>query len=270
MRVLWHRVLSLGHGVLLRCEASYTFFVPENCQRVARSDQHIQTQIEFESVEQIRVGNVLLHDVARRAYLLFILLALQLVSELLNIVDKEDAFALAGLTRLHDHHGGHSIFVLDFREITFQLGQLVWNNPGLWIEAEIDRILVLHFLQARGETCFLRNAAHRREMVHLLKGFELAELLCQNRNVVPDDIDVCVPVQLVTASLLSLRNLIVSVSLCYSFFLLLGLLVVVILVRFLLGRRDNFPLLLQGALAYQLVLRVGQVDPDFAAIEDIV
>ena len=49
-------------------------------------------------------------------------------------------------------------------------------DPGLWVKAEIDWVLILHLLEASRKVGFLRHTAHRREVVHFLEGLELTEL----------------------------------------------------------------------------------------------
>ena len=115
-------------------------------------------------------------DVAGRADVLLFSICLQLVSQFLDIVNKKDAFTLARLTGLYDHHGSHAIFVLDLSNVTFQFGHLMGYDPGLWVKAEIDWVLILHLLEASRKVGFLRHTAHRREVVHFLEGLELTEL----------------------------------------------------------------------------------------------
>ena len=94
------------------------------------------------------------------------------------------------LARFDDHHRDLPVLVLDLGYITLKFRHLMRYDPGLWVETEVDRVLIFHLLEATGQICFLSNATHGREVVYLLEGFELSELLLRDSHVVPDDIDV--------------------------------------------------------------------------------
>ena len=87
----------------------------------------------------------------------------------------------------------------------------------------------------------------------------------------PDYVHVGMAIELVSAGLLSLRDLVLFVPsaprLLFSLIFLLGV-VVAIAIPFL--RRYHLPLLFESALPDQLVLRVCQVDTNLAAVEYVV
>ena len=195
-----------------------------------------------------------------------------LLSQFVNIVYEKDALALTSFAWFDDHNWHLPIFALDFRNITFELLHLMWNDPSLGIETEVDRVLIFHLLEATGQICFLGDAAHGREVVHLLERLQLRQLLLQDRHVVPDDVHVRVPGDLIAAGLLCLRDLVVFVATghCFLFFLLLRGRHFFTISILLLHRRYHFPLHLKRTLAYESVLGVGEVDADLASVEDVV
>ena len=72
--------------------------MPENCKRMARChQQHVESQIELETVEQVRIWNVTLHNIALMNHVLCSVIGVQLerFSRLVKVVDEEDALALA-------------------------------------------------------------------------------------------------------------------------------------------------------------------------------
>ena len=75
---------------------------------------------------------------------------LQGISEFVQVIYKENAFALARLTRLDDHEWSDPVLRLLFSHVTFELLHLMRYDPGLWVETEVNRVLVLHFLQTLG------------------------------------------------------------------------------------------------------------------------
>ena len=115
-------------------------------------------------------------------------------------------------------------------------------------------------------------------MVDFLEGLELAELLGQDGHVVPDQIDVRMPSDLVFFGLFGLLLLdllashvllarVTTVMMIFATSTCLGWLLV-FLICALLGC-DDFPFHGEGALTQQFVLGVGQIDANLAPIEDI-
>lgn len=110
-------------------------------------------------------------------------------------------------------------------------------------------------------------------MVNFLECFELAQLLRQDRNVVPDNVDVGMAIYLFFLYLLGKCNLILPRLFC----LLLSRRFLSslcrrrrIIRRFLLFRSDHFPLHLEGTLPHQLVLRICQVNSNLSTVENVV
>lgn len=144
------------------------------------------------------------------------------------------------------------------------------DDPSLWVEAEVDWILVFHFLQARSQITLLGHLIHRREVIHLLEGLELAELFRWNRHVVPDDIDVRMAIHLVLLRLVHRRMLVLMLA--ARVFFLLSLRIWNhwrLRISALFGRND-LPLHLEGALADHLVLCIRQVNSYLTTVENVV
>lgn len=76
------------------------------------------------------------------------LVYLELVTQLLDVVDEENALALTTITRLDDHHRVVSVLRPLLRHVALQLCHLVWDDPGLGEEAKVDRVLIFHLLKA--------------------------------------------------------------------------------------------------------------------------
>ena len=143
------------------------------------------------------------------------------------------------------------------------------DDPCLRIESEVNRILVLHLLEALRKLAFLRHTTHGREVIDFLKRFELAELLRENGHIVPDHVDIGMAIGLILLRLFCLIVLSVLVVFTAGVFFALFIGRLCAIEVFLLGS-DDFPLELESALSDDLVLRVGQVNPYFATIEDVV
>ena len=99
---------------------------------------------------------------------------LQSFPQFLQVVNEEDAFALASLGWLDDHDRIDTILRLFLGHIALQLLHLVRYDPRLRVEAEVDRVLILHLLQAQRQVALLGHLVHRREMIYLLEGLERA------------------------------------------------------------------------------------------------
>ena len=143
------------------------------------------------------------------------------------------------------------------------------HDPGLRVETEVYRILVLHLLKALCKLTFLRHATHCREVIDFLKRFELTELLRENGHIVPDHVDIGMAIGLILLRLFCLIVLCIFVVLISSVFFALFIGRLCAIEVFLLGS-DNFPLELESTLSDDLVLRIGQVYPYFSTIEDVV
>ena len=70
VRLIGHLSLALLNGVWLGCEPSNALLVPEDCQWMAGGDKDVEPQIEFQSIEQVWVWNVPLHDIVDRLVIL--------------------------------------------------------------------------------------------------------------------------------------------------------------------------------------------------------
>jgi len=51
--------------ILLGGKPSNSFLVPEDGQRLATSDDHVESQVELQTIKQVRLVNVALHDMRR-------------------------------------------------------------------------------------------------------------------------------------------------------------------------------------------------------------
>ena len=149
VRLIGHLSLALLDGVWLGREPSNALLVPEDCQWMAGGDKDVEPQIEFQSIEQVRVWNVPLHDIVDRLVILGSILRIQLqcVAQLLHIVYEKDSFALTGIAWFDDHDGVRPCLRLVFDHITLEFLHLVRDDPRLRIKAEIDRVLILHLLE---------------------------------------------------------------------------------------------------------------------------
>ena len=194
-----------------------------------------------------------------------------------NIIDEEDTFALTALTGLDNHDRISPLFGLLLCHVTLQLGHLVWHDPSLRVEAEVDRVLVLHLLQTLCQIALLGDSTHRWEVIDFLKRLELAELLRQDGHIVPYYVYVGVASRLILLQLLSQSDFIVMVLVVLVatlsptvFFtsLLFRYWCISILVPLL--RSDHFPFHLEGTLPDELVPRVGQVNPYLPSVKDAV
>ena len=106
----------------------------------------------------------------------------------------------------------------------------------------------------------LGDATHCWEVVYLLKPLELVQFITSNGHIVPYDVDIRLPCQLIFHELLFL----LLGELLLTVFLFL---VFAFLNRFLFLRADDLPLHFEGYLAQDLVLGVREVNPDLASIE---
>ena len=104
-------------------------------------------------------------------------------------------------------------------------------------------------------------------MIYFLERFQLTELFSRNCNVVPDDIHIGMSVSFITALLLSLRNLVLSLLpffLPTVFFRLLGRWIIIL---FLCS--DHFPFHFKGAFTKKLILRLRQIYSYLSSIKDV-
>jgi hypothetical protein len=75
-----------------------------------------------------------------------------------------------------------------FTNICPEFSHLIWDYPRLWEKTEVDRILVFHFLEARGQLILFCNSTHVREVIYPLESLDLGELLRRDKYIVPNDI----------------------------------------------------------------------------------
>ena len=134
-------------------------------------------------------------------------------TELFNIVDKEDTFALTAFTRLDNHNRISPLLGLLLCHITLELGHLMRHNPSLRVKAEVDWVLILHLLQTLSQIALLGDTAHRWEVIDFLKRLELAELLRLDCHIVPDNVHVGMAGCLIFLLLFSHCDLIVLIVL---------------------------------------------------------
>ena len=131
------------------------------------------------------------------------------------------------------------------------------DDPGLRVETEVDWVLILHFLKALSKVGLACDPGHRWEVVDFLEGLELAEFLGQDGHVVPDQVDVRMPSDLVFFGLFGLLLLyllashvllarVTTVMMIFATSTCLGWLFV-FLICALLGC-DDFPFHGEGAL----------------------
>ena len=185
-------------------------------------------------------------DIGARFFVL--LFELQLLFQFFDVIYEENAFALAGFTGLDNHDRVDSIFGLLLGHGAFEFAKLVRNNPSLGVEAKIDGVLILHFLKGLRQVGFSSHSRHRWKVIHLLKCLYLTEFFGQNCNVIPDDINICMPCDLFFLEYFSLRQFFLLLPFALLFiFLRLFVIVAIVCVFFLSS--DNFPFMFKCALA---------------------
>ena len=146
----------------------------------------------------------------------------------------------------------------------------MWDDPGFRIETEVDRVLILHFLETRCQITLLCDLVHGGKVIDFLEAFELAQLLRLDSHIVPNYIDICMAIRFILFGLVGLGD-IIMIMFGTGVFLISFLIVSMVLSAIILFlSRDNFPFHLEGALTEHLVLGVGQVDTNLAPIENIV
>ena len=102
------RVVRLG------CKAGQPFLEKKDPQRLARRHQHVQSQIELESIYEIRTPDVALHD------------HVCLACEFVDFAGQKDALALRSRFWLHDQRDGG--FALG--TVVSELVEVVGEHPG--------------------------------------------------------------------------------------------------------------------------------------------
>lgn len=71
MRLVWHFALAaLRDGIRLRGEPGDAFFMPKNRERMTRSDQYVESEVELETVEEVRIRHVTLRNVVQSCIVL--------------------------------------------------------------------------------------------------------------------------------------------------------------------------------------------------------
>ena len=128
----------------------------------------------------------------------------------------------------------------------------MWDDPRLRIKSEVDRVLILHLLQTLSQVRLSGDSGHGWEVIYLLEGLELAELLREDRNVVPDQVNVGVACHFVLLRLLQcgLLDLLLRHVLLAGIFLrvlVFAVSLVVFISALLCG--DYFPFHFKGTLS---------------------
>ena len=103
-------------------------------------------------------------------------------------------------------------------------------------------------------------------MVDLLEWLELAKLIRLNRNVMPDNVDICMSINFISFTLFSEWNFLWLGIFSFSFFILLGLLNIILP---LLGW-NHFPFQFQSAFTKHFVPRISQINSYLTAIKDVI
>ena len=101
-------------AILFSCKSDKTVLKEEDLERFGRCHQHVEPDVKFEAIYQVRVLDVLLNDI--------LVVALTGVGDLPKIVDlsgQVNALALRQLVGLHDH--GESLRILLVEEL--ELGE---------------------------------------------------------------------------------------------------------------------------------------------------
>lgn len=129
---------------------------------MARGHQYVESQIEFKAVKQVGIRDVTLNDITLLSQVLCSIrrIYLQSISQLIKVIYEENAFSLARLAWLYNHDWVDTILGLILRKVALELLHLVWNDPRLRVETEVDRVLILHLLEAQGQVTLFGYLIH--------------------------------------------------------------------------------------------------------------
>jgi len=86
---VWFDILIV---VFITCKSSQAFIVNVDAPRIQRCDQHVNSYIEFETIDEQRIWYISAHD------------ARLVDRHLRNVIDDEDALALAWIGGLDNPH----------------------------------------------------------------------------------------------------------------------------------------------------------------------
>ena len=135
-------------------------------ERVAAGDQHVQPEVEFESVDEVGAPVVTLDDLA--------LSHLDVVETACN----EYALALAGGLWFDDH--ADDLLLLD---VVSEVIDLVGEVPRLRGDLVLVGKELLHLLDVLGKAVLPTQLVHGREVVDLLVRLHLLQLLVAHGEV---------------------------------------------------------------------------------------
>jgi hypothetical protein len=165
--------VALGRQLVgLSRKPHQSFVVEVYSERVSASNEHIDAQIELQSLEEQRVRHILLHHA--------FLLLLQFRRVLREIYSPSLA------SRLGFHNKGFSEAASSgFSEVVVNLGGVVGEEEGAWEEVVVEGELILHASEGEGEGVLAADDAHGGEVIDALVGCHPLESLIDHPSVAP-------------------------------------------------------------------------------------
>jgi hypothetical protein len=122
MHELVVQIVRLGHFVRLSAQSGQSLIINKNSQRICPSNQHVNPQVELESLDQEGLAHVPLDDT------LFIFQLLNKSMVTVDVSGEEDASTLATGFRLTNEGLGFAL--LSIIVVLFEVGEFCGQAPS--------------------------------------------------------------------------------------------------------------------------------------------
>mmetsp|Transcript_11231 Transcript_11231/g.42042 ORF Transcript_11231/g.42042 Transcript_11231/m.42042 type:complete len:209 (+) Transcript_11231:1412-2038(+) len=155
--------------VIWLCANSHQSLIENvHAEWIHRTHQHIDSQVEFVSVQKVGITNVVLYN------------CIPMLVCLCFVLCENDASALAPIARLDDKHAVLCTRLHEIREFVRQ-------NPGVWEESILLGETLLHAFQVFCHGNLTANGIHPRKVIDNLKTFEIEHTFWSARRIHPEE-----------------------------------------------------------------------------------